>query len=211
MPGILVRHEPKEAIMSYTRCLGSIVAVLACALPASGTTFTVPLPELVGAYPAGTSRYFSFDLGMALVSVQSVAIEWQGSILAGYGTAPISSDLIAVIGQETPRASYWAISPRVGASTYPQPEPFSAQTHFLHLSGATGWNLLLDGQASGYVHIDPLVSVPEVPPPIQPYGWLDSATLVIEATPVPEPGIGLLTAFAGLALLRCARRTPASC
>ena len=171
--------------------LAVLIALIALAKTATcqAQTFTVPLPQVTGNYPAPPGyydKYFSFDLGTTLSQVNSVTFVCSGTI-----TCPQSSNFFMSF---TGHPSLMAGTTFAGAATYPNPEPFSSQTAF---SSGANWNFLLDGKAAGYVALNLFFSPPEDPLPSQPIGTIDSASLVIDAV-VPEPATLLLLGLGGM-------------
>lgn len=179
-----------------------VLAVLLTAGSLQAVTYTVPLCTN---RPFTTAAMdFSLDLGTALSSVQSVSFQYDGNITAGRysdGT-PYNSKFIA--GFYNSGAIYTS-SPYAGAATWPNPEPLSGIVPMPD-SGGASWTFLLDGQATGYVQLSNVMWWDGTPPPLNnPSGYMNSASLIIEATPVPEPAGLVLLAAAAFMLNR--RRT----
>jgi len=160
-------------------------------------TFTVPL-NVSGNYN-GNSTPFSFDLGTALSEVHSVSFVCAGRITAGvdWYDEPFSWNFVALLEPET--SFIIAYGPLAGAATYPNPEPFSWQSEFNLYSG--DWNFLLDGIASGEVGF-PIVGGKAPGPQVYPTGYIDSASIVVDATVIPEPATFLLLGFSVVLVLK---------
>ncbi len=187
-----------------TRLLTAAI-VLAVAAPLMGVTYTVPLCSN-RPFTMGHPFYYSFDLGTPLASVQQVQFSCSGTITAGLGPygQPYGTRFLADLNEGP---GYWlAIASNAGQATWPAPEPFSGTYAFSRHAGAN-WSILLDGRTSGYIEMDGIVWIPEEPPPISfPSGTISAASLIIEATPVPEPGSALLVLIGGLGMLMAGRR-----
>ena len=150
---------------------------------AQADTFVVPL-EVSRVYTMGQQVPFEFDLGVALLQVHEVRFTCEGSITAGvdYWGDPFSWCFQAWLRADP---GYWvANGPYAGATTWPMPEPFSGESEFRPLGGGTTWDFLLDGHATGWVELPVLYFIPETPPQQVPYGFLHTASLIIEAEPV---------------------------
>ena len=146
---------------------------------ASAKTFTVAL-DLSG-YPN-----IQFDIGRRFSAIQSVTFTCSGTMLAGldhYGQ-PFSGQVVLWL-RANPGYKI-AEGPLAGQSTYPAAEPFTGQSSFRSLIGAT-WDFLLDGTGDGWFEIEPSLFLPEQQPLSLPSAAIGSAALIIEATPVPTP------------------------
>ena len=154
---------------------------------ARGEVFEVPLP-VTGEYTVRQRREFAFDLGVELAEVHSVAFRSQGTIVApldAVGTPPYQPTdglFIATLLDQPLGTVTHAYAPPVGRETYPAPAPFSGSDDF----GAVSWEFLLDGKAGGMVWFGHSFVRGTA---VFGQGVLTSATLVVDATPVPEPGI----------------------
>jgi len=160
-----------------------IFTMLLSASESLGDTYVVPL-NVSGSYNMGQSKSIEFDLGVQLYQVQSVRFVCAGNVTAGlnYSFQPYGDYFGCFLNAE-PYYMY-AVGPTVGASTYPSPQYFSGQYLFNPFIGDETWNFLLDGHATGYVKLATIYSIPEFPPYSYPHGYLDSASIIIEATPV---------------------------
>jgi len=148
-----------------------------------GAVFVVPLPGCLGSYTAGERKAFTIDLGVELQQINVVRFICAGTVTAGlsYYATPIPAKFCASF--DTDPEFMWAIGPKVGASTYPLPEYFSDNPRFEPMGGAT-WDFLLDGQADGWVVLSSIVYVPEQPPISFPTGYLEAASIRINAVPL---------------------------
>ena len=143
-----------------------------------------------------------FDLGDTFIEITDVYMEWSGEITGGLAVdwlnpdpCPIVIGIGAYIGRpsvEWRHTGVWG-----GASTYPEPQPFSCTSDLLglyplpELFNGTGtislqYELLiiLEGH---YVELGPV--------------FLDKANLVIEGV-IPEPSTILLFAFGAFGIIR---------
>jgi hypothetical protein len=164
-----------------------IVVIVICFINGShksgkAETFVVPL-EVTGPYPfPGMQVPFSFDLGVNLLAVQQVRFYSKGTITAGidYGGLPFSWCFEASFH---PGSLQWWIAegPLAGATTWPEPELFEGDAVFGRLFGSETWDFLLDGHAEGWVEFPMVITVPEFPPQQYPSGYLESASIIIEA------------------------------
>jgi hypothetical protein len=159
-----------------------------------------------GWYDVNTPDWeMNFDLGVTFTDISHVYIDWSGEIMAGLAVDPmrpgpqpfpLDVGISAYLG-----ANPWPRLAAVygGEATYPEPEGFVFQSEF-GLPGATTWSDLLDGQ--GTIVIDhailggPYVAYVE-------FGFvvLNEVTLVVDGTPVPEPGTLFMLGF-GAAMMR---------
>lgn len=179
-------------VFSMALVFGSSAAVKA-------NIFVVPL-DVDGFYNGGDTVNFEFDLGTALTEVQSARFICSGSITAGldYWGDPVSCRFEARL--LTGVNYMFARSPYAGASEWPDPEPFSCDSVFNPAAGAT-WDFLLDGHTEGCVFLWGPEGPISYPPQSNSSGTITSASIIIEATPVPEPAT-LFFLGLGAAMLR---------
>ena len=161
---------------------------------------TVDFPLALGNdWSPGDKQELDFDLLVTFSEIQNIYIIWSGEITAGTCTSRDGSD-----------TSTWAVSAafvatiagsgaaqiEAGQSSHPAAESFSGPTAF---SGSP-WSNLEDGE--GKISIEFIWTLPLMWEPVTtPSGSLDSATLSVEGTLIPEPS--LLTLFiAALAIYR---------
>jgi hypothetical protein len=145
----------------------------------NASTFIVPL-EAEGSYVTGQETLFEFDLGVMLSDVNEVVFVCNGTITAGvsYIWTPFSWLFSAYLDADT--GYMLAEGPWAGEDTFPSPEPFTGQPQFRPHSEET-WDFLLDGHATGRVSFPAIYYIPEFPPREFPYGYLSSASIIVNA------------------------------
>ncbi len=145
----------------------------------NASTFIVPL-EAQGSYVTGQATPVEFDLGVMLSDVNEVKFFCDGTITAGVSCigTPFSWRFSAYLDADTGFMS--ATGPWAGEDTYPSPEPFTGQSQFRPHFGGT-WEFLLDGHATVRVEFSPVYYIPEFPPREFPYGYLSSASIIVNA------------------------------
>jgi len=151
---------------------------------AGAVIYEVPL-AVNGRYSAGDRIDFIFDLGVELIAIDSVQFYCKGEVTAGlsFRSTPFSWMFEAWLPASP---GYWiARSPSVGDSTYPLAEPFEDTSTFTDLLSPT-WDFLLDGKSDGWVELPVVMHIPEEPPLIMPSGQIESAKLIISASPLHE-------------------------
>jgi hypothetical protein len=161
----------------------SIACVFGLSVVVRADTFVILL-DVNGFYNGGQDVNFEFDLGTALTEVNSARFICEGSITAGldYWGDPISDQFEARLLTGT---NYmYARGPFVGAGMWPDPEPFSCDSVFSPAFGAT-WDFLLDGHTTGCVLLTGVEGPISYPPQLNSCGTITSASIIIEATPVP--------------------------
>ena len=145
-------------------------------------------PNTVG-YPNVWST--SIDLGVSFSEISSVYVDWSGELTGGvYRGDGGSSDpcevvdgLFAAFLYEEEYYRFFSRAWQVGGeSTYPEAEPFDVQSAF-----DEDWPELLDGQAKFHLGIGSTASF-DMLVVKHAQGVIESATLVVEGTVVPEPG-----------------------
>ncbi len=163
-------------------CVIALITLFGIFTVASANTFNVNvrLPTFPRHYYMGQETPFEFDLGVMLSDVNEVVFVCDGAIKAGldYSGEPFSWYFKAYLDADT--GYMWAKGPWAGEDTYPSPEPFTGQSQFRPLSGGT-WDFLLDGYATGQVKFSGLVYIPEFPPRVLPSGYLNYASIRINA------------------------------
>ena len=148
----------------------------------NGAIFELPL-ECEGEYGLGDTWTTTFDLGVGFTEISNVYIDWAGELTAFQGMpVPIASQFVASLYESDPQDYFSRAYVAGGVATYPNPKPFDLQSVFTD----DDWTLLLDGQSSIEIWFG------DTPHPTGSggaagTGSLNSATLVIEGTVVPEP------------------------
>ncbi len=200
------RMNRKGEIMKCRTQIAVLVAVVfVFSMPSAARATIVELPlDCAGEYGSGPSYWSTdFDLGVAFTDISHVYMDWSGEITGGLGEYdfhpgepfPLDVGIYASLGFNPGlrRVTIWG-----GKATYPDPELFDCLSEF-ELSGTSTWSDLLDGQGTTQIYYTE---------PIIADGWvvqhgfvtLDSATLVVDGTIVPEPATVSLFAFGALAL-----------
>ena len=182
---------------------------------AQANTYTLALSGCSGSYAPGSWRDINVDFGQTFSSIQSVSIVWSGSVTpgwfdfydvegGGYRSGPWEGSFTAWSREASPFKH--AGTGGLGAPTYPGSESFSLTTAF---SGTGSWATLLDGKTTLGLEFDPLILGNPGPGTfIPPSGFISGASLVLEATPIPEPAgaVGLLCGIGWLGSLVRRRR-----
>ena len=203
------------------RCVLVIIALSFFPGPAVGTTFSVPLPDLVGVvdFPTiGSGKKASFNFGQQFSDIQNVWIGVEAQVFAREfdfcGTLFDPQPCV----HETQLLGFWALmddedSPITG---FVLSDDLSfGDFRALEGSGGrvapfnnpvVGWDFLLDGAGSLTLFWNAELVFPDqiIRNVIEPSGEIFNARLFIEGTPVPEPSTSLLLA-AGLLVLTRAR------
>ncbi|MBW8040068.1 MAG: PEP-CTERM sorting domain-containing protein [Planctomycetes bacterium] len=184
--------------------MGKIVAISVLVLLLGITEANADIVELTlaaeGRYDVNSGPWeMDFDLGVTFTEISHVYMDWSGEITAGLafddttpGPQPFPLDvgISAYLGPNP-----W---PRLtdvygGEATYPEPEGFDSRTEF-GLPGSTTWSDLLDGH--GTLQIDyAVLGGPYVIYVESGFVDLNSATLIVEGTPVPEPATVIFLAL----------------
>jgi hypothetical protein len=136
----------------------------------------------------GQGKSFTINLGEPLFQINEVRFICGGTVTAGldYWMNPYSDQFYGFF--DTDPGYMAAVGPLVGASTYPMPEPFSANAEFDPYYGST-WDFLLDGQAVGTVYLSMVYCMPEFPQKLPASGYLSVAQIQIDAIPLNIPEI----------------------
>ena len=171
--------------------LSALIAIVALSGVTRADVFEVPLPT--GEYHFKQRQPFSLDLGTELAEIRSVRVHAEGSIvapLAGpYGPGPTTpiNGTFAIGLLRDGQTAMSVTTGLAGRATYPDPEPFAETVPFGENPAV--WQFLLDGKADGYVQFVHGDLIREIAGDGR--GILSTATLIIDATPIPEPA-GLL-------------------
>jgi hypothetical protein len=203
--------------MKRAVCACVIFSVLmVVATCAQAATYTYTLSGSAGTYGPGASRAFSVDFGHSFSSIQSMSIVWSGSVTPGYyqfydlntnsiRSGPWTGQFGAYI-TELGLIKH-AATTDYGESTYPSSESFDVTSSF---TAQGSWAQLLDGKTTMGIEFDPIILGNPGPGTFDaPSGYLNGATLVLQATAVPEPtsALAILCGFgAAGSLLRRKRR-----
>lgn len=169
--------------------------------------FEVPLPGIAGDYSLGlgTRKDFSFDLGFPLAEIHDVRLRVEGSIVAPWAAGPFDpagpydAYFTAYLG-DFGVVGNAAKVPGAGKATFPGPEAFQADVPF----NTARWTFLEDGTARGDVHLLAELDL-ETRNIVGGSGTITAASLIIDATAVPEPGLAGLGIFALWSLWRRCR------
>ena len=182
-----------------------MLAILGLAPQSEAVIVELPLDGAVGTYQGPGPSYWetNFDLGVTFSQITNVHIDWSGEIMAptvtdtpGGTPVPIELGIIAgLTGSPYSRFAIW----RGGEDTYPAAEPFAELSRFT-LEGTANWNDLLDGTGRILIAPDYLIT----PGQYVDHGYiqLDSATLVIDGTLVPEPATIALLMYGSILATR---------
>ena len=162
-------------------------------------TYSVPL-NVNGYYTFNDLVDFNIDIGVQLTQINEVRFQAQGDISAVDAPGLFECTFIAA-----PAKWQHSYSPEIIPSSPPVSVPFDCDATFISSNGAT-WDFLLDGQANGYVRLITSVAYPPEFPPDDITGNINSASLFIDANPVPEPATVVLFVIGIPALRAFSRR-----
>jgi len=188
---------------------------------AIGTTFSAPLPELVGVIdflPAEGGRSASFDFGLQFSEIESVSLEVEAHVVARtFDDCGTISDPQPCVNRTQLLGFFARLDEQVLGSIVTRLK-FSDNIHVPEVSGVVvspfrnnilpEWDFWLDGEGSVELFWNNTGGVPE---DIRrnftdPSGEIFNARLILEGTVVPEPSTALLFATGLLAMLMIARR-----
>jgi hypothetical protein len=181
-----------------------LVSVVGICAQARAELYEIPLP-VTGEYTLLRQfRNFEVSLGFPLEEVQSVRFKVMGTMTAtlsenalGQFVRPWDGRIAAALF-DGPEHRTFVFGPRAGLDTYPEPESFAGEVSF----ASESWDYLRAGTFRGYtymVHTAVTTGDVEFLPGV---GKVTAASLLVEATPVPEPGLTSMGAVAMLGLLR---------
>jgi N-acetylneuraminic acid mutarotase len=145
-------------------------------------------------YGGGTTWSKSFDLGVTFMDIQSVSIDWAGTMTGavvydGFSgqTLPADAEVMAYMGG----LRFAAVDD--GAATYPSSVAFDALSPIVRPGPSTDWSDLLDGKGTIELSCnDPLLIDGYVV--MHGSGRVDSAKLIVEGTVMP-PMVGSNSAW----------------
>jgi hypothetical protein len=195
--------------------LSVFVGVIALCNAARAEIFEVPLP-ITGTYQLNERRDFSVDFGTGFSEIREAWLRLEGTMVAplrgpfGDPTPTIPHDGLFQVFLTEPRLV--ATGPSVGRDTYPSPEPFGGQFPFESFE-PIDWSPLLDGRTAGWTTMthSGVVGNQIV---AGGTGTITSASLILDATVIPEPtlavGVGLGVWLCGLSSRRRRRRHSAA-
>jgi len=169
---------------------------------------TLPL-DCAGEYTSGSIWTTDFDFGVEFTDISHAYIDWSGEITAGLvelnsnPDEPFPMDVGIIAYLEPPiRANTLLLG---GEPTYPEPEPFDCWSEFELEYDVENWSGLLDGQGTISVYYTEYIIIEG--------GYiehglvqLDEASLVIDGTPVPEPGTVLFLLTGSFAISNFKRK-----
>jgi hypothetical protein len=188
-----------KTIMQFRKWLFLLSIYISVGYAPSVYATIIELPlECEGEYLFHETWTASFDVGVEFAEISSIYMDWSGEITASQGMLfPIAFQFVASLYESDPYNYYARAYVAGGVPTYPNPEPFDLASQF----DADYWIKLLDGQSNieiwfgDTIHLlDSVVSAGT--------GRLDSATLVIEGTVIPEPCTLCLFALGAVLLKR---------
>lgn len=182
-----------------------IAVILAiAAIPTLTRADIVELPlACTGEYSFLQTWSTQFDVGVAFTEISSIYMNWSGEITAKEILPGGTADglFTASLYESDPHSYFGHAYIQGGSATHPDPEPFDTQSMFSN----EGWSPLLDGQARIQIMLSNVSHPLDAGTLSLPSGTLDSATLVIEGQPIPEPGI-LSMLLLGIGIVRARHR-----
>lgn len=143
-----------------------------------------------------------FDLGVTFTEIFHVYIDWSGEITGGLAVDDSNPDepfpIDVGIGAYLESPPNWRHTTRWGgAATHPDAEVFDVQSEFVY--GTMPWSELFDGEGTITIEYKELVILNGTYVESGSV-FLNSATLVVDGTIVPEPASILLLAMGTLCL-----------
>lgn len=142
--------------------------------------YLVPL-SVNGYYELHNYIDFNINLGVQFSQINEVRFQAQGDIFAVDAPGLFECTLVAA-----PAKLQYSCGPEITPSSPPESVAFDFDAGFFSVDGAT-WDFLLDGEAYGYVWLVTSMMYPPEYPPENITGNINSAFLLIDAIPVPEP------------------------
>jgi len=179
------------------------ITLLGASSLAEADIFELPLAA-EGEYDFNSPYWTAdFDLSVTFTDISNVYIDWAGEITAalvifddnpGMDPAPFGVGIVAAIGTPPNWRHTGVVSG--GGAAYPEPEPFDLRSEFEF--GTMPWSELFDGQGTiGIEYTEPIIFGTYVE-----HGSvvLNSATLIVDGVPVPEPATFLFMTIGAIAL-----------
>lgn len=156
--------------------------------------YSVPL-NVNGFYRFDQEMNFNIDIGVQFSQINEVRFLAQGDIYTD--SYPMSFVCVLFASQNNLQ---YAETQEIFSTSPPISVPFTANTSFIPYNGAN-WNFLLDGIANGSVGLF-TKSIVLLLPNYRITGNITSASIVIDAVPVPEPATFLFMAAGLIAMKR---------
>ena len=187
----------------------TVLLLLLVLTPTSADTFELSLPWATGQYEAGGPVSQVFDFGRSFASINSLSMHWSGNVVAGLYTRrdlqtgletdhPYMAQFEAFTDDGGQNLRHLVATNVLGGTTYPSAEAFDTVGLFGEVL-AHDYDYLLDGTATLWFQFQPTYFPADASYIIRsnPVGQLDQVTLILDATPVPEPsGLLALATFA---------------
>ncbi len=183
----------------------TLVVLMGMCSVAAAEEYRLSFPELTGTYAYGQlSPVVSVDLGTELISLESIELELVGTHAQGYWQGDMVEDMYA-----GPKGGAMATKvnttggpgdPWTGGMSGAPTGPFDTTLTLHRSGGGADWEFLEDGTTDLQLKHDSLAGFGMFT--MLPTFDLTDVTLVVNATPVPEPVTLCLFAVGGGMLLR---------
>ena len=214
--------KPPLRLATVMRRILLVVALSFLPGPAVGTSFSVPLPDLVGVVdflPSFGGREASFDFGQQFSEIQNVWIEVEAQVFAQewdrcgtiFDPQPCVHEFqllgfLSIMDDEDSPTIGFVFSDGLSFGDFGAPEGSGVDVVPFN-NPLVGWDFLLDGEGSLTLFWNTAFHFPDdiILNRIDPSGEIFNARLIVEGTPIPEPSTFLLLA-AGLLVLTGTRR-----
>lgn len=174
-------------------------------IPAGAATY--PNPESFGLQSQlYETSYESDEILVRFADANTTKVQRNG-ILASYGGGIVTSSFDKIIpGLSLVSLPQNATVEEVITALSGAPEILDSQPNYIYhfIPGPLPWSGLLDGQGSIEIWFGKIYRSPDLCTVEYPIGQLDTATLMIEGTVIPEPATTLLLLVFGIAI--CKRR-----